>query len=428
MDFMPDAPKLLDALANGIMIIDEDFNVKHWNEWLEINTMIRCDQITDKNLRDFYPDIDYKVLSRKIRTALSLNVSTFYDASLQNRFIDIPRTKITTSFMTTMQLQVTVSPYLSDQRLVMISIYDISDLYELKLTLQHQMQKIADLNEELQRDKKIIDSNLMIVKIDSMCRILESTDEFNRFFGLSAETALHFDLESLFREEMRGMDAESIKQAVEQHTKWSGEVQARKQSGEKVWLDVVLNPMGENEGSEQQYTVIFHDITDKKRIELLSITDPLTKLFNRNKFNEVFEHMSMRKHWNEEHSFAFLICDVDHFKRINDTYGHPKGDEVLIMVANMLSTTMRTGDIVARWGGEEFVSLIPDVNLEKALFVAEKLRLSLAALEIPEVGHISASFGVSLYHEGDTKESLIHRGDEALYHAKQNGRNRVEFL
>ena len=149
---------LLDALEIGVMIIDETFEVRYWNQWMEINTSVRSSDIIGKNLHAFYPDIDYKVLSRKIRTTLRLQSPTFYDASLQNRFIEIPRTKITTSLLKYMQLQVTISPYDVDENLVMVSIYDISDLHELKLTLQSQMEKISELNSELHRDKMIIDA------------------------------------------------------------------------------------------------------------------------------------------------------------------------------------------------------------------------------------------------------------------------------
>lgn len=427
--YISDPSVLLDSLANGIMIVDDNYTVKYWNRWLEINTTVHAESITDQNLKDFYPDIDYKVLHRKIKTALSLNVSTFYDASLQNRFIEIKRTKITTSLLDLMQLQVIVSPYIADQRLVMISIYDISDLFELKLSLQNQMKKIEELNVELRRDKEIIDAHLLIIKIDEQCNIVEASHEFTNLFGSEQEELIGSPLRKLFGDEIEDVHQEHIRDILSVQSKWCGELVFKAPKNEAIWLDAVItlyNP--EDFESPKMYTAIFHDITDKKRIELLSVTDPLTKLYNRNKFNEVFDYMSMRKHWSENNSFALIICDVDHFKKVNDTYGHPKGDEVLVNVAKTLSETIRTGDILARWGGEEFVCILPDVSQEKALYVAEKFRVALGELTISEVGHITASFGVSLHKSGDTQETMMHRSDEALYKAKQNGRNRVEFL
>lgn len=419
---------LLDALEIGVMIIDENFEVRYWNQWLEINTSQQASEIIGKNLHDFYPQIDYKVFARKIRTTLRLESPTFYDASLQNRFIEIPRTKITTSLLMNMQLQVTISPYIVEDGLVMVSIYDISDLHELKLTLQSQMKKISELNSELHRDKMIIDANLLIVKMDEECKIIEATTAFLDFFGYQQEKVVGNYLSRIFGEVSVDFDTIQICDAISRQQKSSGEVKAVLATGEEVWFDTVVTPLNDDGSDTLSYTVIFHDISDKKRIELLSITDPLTKLFNRHKFNEVFENMVLRRHWDEHRTFGLIIADVDHFKRVNDTFGHQSGDRVLTDVAHVFSQTIRTGDILARWGGEEFVCLLPDVDREKALYVAEKLRLAVEQLYFTDVGTITSSFGVTIFTPGDTQESMMHRADSSLYKAKENGRNRVEYL
>lgn len=419
---------LLDALEVGVIILDEEFNVLYWNKWLEINTTVPAGEIMGKNLQDFYPDIDYKVLSRKIRTTLRINSPTFYDATLHNRFIEIPRTKITTSLLANMQLQVTISPYLIENGMVMISIYDISDLHELKMMLQQRMEEIANLNDELRQDKKIIDSNLMIVKASSECAIIETTEAFRDFFGYTHDEVEGLSLSSLFADQKDETEYLQMKEVLDTKRKWSGEIEIVTKTGTRYWMDAVISPYIDKTENVLSYTAIYHDITDKKRIELLSVTDPLTKLYNRQKFNDVCAQMLMRKHWKEDNTFGLIIVDVDHFKNVNDTYGHQVGDAVLIHVADTLTDTIRTGDILARWGGEEFVILLSDINLEKGCFVAEKLRHAIDEIEIEPVGKITASFGVSVYCEGDTQESLMQRADTALYRAKQNGRNRVEAL
>lgn len=419
---------LLDALENGIMIVDESFIIRYWNRWLEINTGITPSEIIGKNLQYFYPEIDYKVLARKIRTTLRLHSPTFYDASLTNRFIHIPRNKITTSLLSTMQLQVTISPYIPEAGMVMVSIYDISDLYELKLNLQYQIEKIAKLNEELTQDKTIIDSNLLIAKIDSECRVIDVTKAFRSFFGYEENSLIGTPLERIFGNGELDFDSKHIREAIVHQHRWAGEVKAFFRDGEGIWLDAVVTPVKNEAFEAVAYTVIFHDISDKKRIEHLSITDPLTKLFNRHKFNEVFENMLMRRHWTPKHSFGLIIVDIDHFKRINDTYGHQLGDKVLINIALSLSAAIRIGDVLARWGGEEFVCLLPDVDVEKLLHVAEKLRIAVEETQNIESKSVTGSFGVSIYTLGDTEESLLHRADKALYKAKEKGRNRVESV
>ena len=420
--------RLLDALEIGVLIVDDTYHVHYWNKWLEINTTIPAAEIMGKNLRDFFPNIDYRVFARKIRTTLRLNSPTFYDATLQNRFIEIPRTKITTSLLTKMQLQVTVSPYSIEGNIVMVSIYDISDLHELKLALQQQMAQVTRLNRELKRDQEVIDSNLLVAKIDAECRVLEVTKAFETFFGIEGDELAGRPFAIAFGDGIHDFDPQQMRDAVEQNARWSGEVKALLSGGRGVWLDATVTPIAQGEEGEARYTVILNDISDKKRIEHLSMTDPLTKLFNRNKFNDVFKKMLMRRHWEEKNSFGLIIIDIDHFKKINDTYGHQRGDQVLVVVANVLGQAIRTGDILARWGGEEFVCLLPDVDMAKTLLVAEKLRLVIENTDIPEVGRITSSFGVSLFKENDTDESLMRRADIALYRAKENGRNRVESL
>ena len=123
---------------------------------------------------------------------------------------------------------------------------------------------------------------------------------------------------------------------------------------------------------------------------------------------------------------ALVMFDVDHFKRINDTYGHNVGDEVLKALANLVSTEVRVTDFFGRWGGEEFVLLLRDDDCEAAMAAAEKLRNLIASSDIPSVGKVTCSFGVAAWMLGDTEASLVARADKALYAAKHAGRNCVQ--
>ena len=120
-----------------------------------------------------------------------------------------------------------------------------------------------------------------------------------------------------------------------------------------------------------------------------------------------------------------ILFDVDHFKRINDTYGHQAGDVVLVTVARRCSQVLRKHDCLARWGGEEFLVVLRHVGAEVIERIAEELRLAIASEEIEPVGTVTASFGVSLVKPTDTIETLLQRVDQAMYAAKTSGRNRV---
>ena len=173
------------------------------------------------------------------------------------------------------------------------------------------------------------------------------------------------------------------------------------------------------------------DITQMKdkqdTTENKAYIDGLTGVNNRNKFDEIFEEeLKSTKRYNSPLSIA--IIDIDKFKNFNDTFGHLIGDEVLITMAQTVKKSVRESDVFARWGGEEFTVLFKNTSASTAEEVSQKLKDKIQENEHPTAGKITASFGVTEYKEGDTLESIFNRCDDALYLAKENGRNRVEVL
>ncbi len=161
-----------------------------------------------------------------------------------------------------------------------------------------------------------------------------------------------------------------------------------------------------------------------KKLEKLASTDDLTKLLNRTKLNDSLESEINRAN-RFNHIFGVIILDIDHFKSINDTHGHNIGDKVLEEFATILKTKTRVTDIVGRWGGEEFVIICPQTDIEGINKLAEELRYTIENNSFSVPGQITASFGITLYSKGDTIKSLISRADKALYRAKDEGRNKV---
>jgi len=170
------------------------------------------------------------------------------------------------------------------------------------------------------------------------------------------------------------------------------------------------------------------DITKIKQMEdelkRLSITDRLTQIFNRGKFDQALqEEVKRQKRYNTE--LALIMLDIDHFKRINDTYGHDVGDKVLVGLVQAVKQCIRDTDIFARWGGEEFMLLLPHTSLENCAKLAERIRARVEKENFDLVGTITSSFGVSEFLEEDTTETFTKRVDNALYESKRSGRNRV---
>ncbi len=151
-----------------------------------------------------------------------------------------------------------------------------------------------------------------------------------------------------------------------------------------------------------------------------AITDPLTGLLNRRGFNILVTQ------WSEVRELCVVAVDIDHFKKVNDRYGHEAGDAVLVQVATLLSQAGRTGDVVSRFGGEEFIVLLPLTSLDEAARFAERLRSTVASATFLHTGNMTVSAGVASLSDSEQNwDSLLRRADEALYEAKKTGRNAV---
>jgi two-component system, cell cycle response regulator len=164
----------------------------------------------------------------------------------------------------------------------------------------------------------------------------------------------------------------------------------------------------------------------------LSNTDFLTGLYNRRFLMDVLE-IEFQRMLRKEGHLSLIIADIDHFKRINDTFGHQQGDTVLVRLADATRASLRRYDIAARYGGEEFVILLPETSFAEGMVVAERLRRAVAEMTFSppmERLTVTISLGLTSYPELplDSVEELLNKADEALYRAKQNGRNRVETL
>lgn len=199
--------------------------------------------------------------------------------------------------------------------------------------------------------------------------------------------------------------------------------------------DLEVNVPVSGGGEVSQLTRVFNDMVRRLRegraeLERLSVTDELTGLANRRHLDDELER-EVRRHERHKHAFGVLMLDVDRFKALNDTHGHPAGDAVLTQLARVLEECTRKGDTVARFGGEEFLVILPETPIEGATLLAERIRAATEGYRfaIEESGaelKVTVSIGVAIFpQEGRTPELLIAAADQALYRSKQDGRNRV---
>jgi len=214
----------------------------------------------------------------------------------------------------------------------------------------------------------------------------------------------------------------SIVLPLEKLTDWieqmkSNEFSVQERSFQKDEIGIVMNSF------INMADIIKKDIEE---LEALSTTDILTKLKNRVTLDKVLEeaHYNVNRY---DTSYSIILLDVDYFKDVNDKYGHIIGDVILKEVAQVLRDNTRKSDTLGRWGGEEFMIICANANVETAFNIAEKLRKEIESKIFTKVGHKTASFGVSAFEEKQSIEEVLEKADQALYEAKEAGRNRVVY-
>ncbi|MDQ7043280.1 MAG: sensor domain-containing diguanylate cyclase [Sulfurimonas sp.] len=185
------------------------------------------------------------------------------------------------------------------------------------------------------------------------------------------------------------------------------------------------------QNGEKLCVAVAQDITERvrknKKLMMLATRDSLTNIYNRYQINTEIESEIIRVQ-RTNRRFSLMMIDLDHFKNVNDTYGHKIGDEVLIEFVAVLKKSLRKNDKIGRWGGEEFMVLLLETSQEDAFKISQKLCQEIDTHEFKSIGHMTCSIGVSLFREDDTKHTLLKRIDKALYISKDAGRNRVSIL
>jgi diguanylate cyclase (GGDEF)-like protein/PAS domain S-box-containing protein len=181
-------------------------------------------------------------------------------------------------------------------------------------------------------------------------------------------------------------------------------------------------------GEDISFSAIIRDITKRKKLEQEleknATTDRLTEVFNRTKFHEIIkQEVERAKRYNQP--LSMIMFDIDHFKNVNDTFGHSIGDYILKNLTQVVKENLREIDYLVRWGGEEFIIITPQTEMERAGVLAERVRKAVENYKFDIVGRITISLGVTQFKKHDTEDTFITRTDDALYSAKRRGRNCV---
>lgn len=200
-----------------------------------------------------------------------------------------------------------------------------------------------------------------------------------------------------------------------------------KEDGSVIYVELIAIPIFDKKNNVTQiiesHRDISHHLETETALKELAATDKLTQAYNRVKFDEILEKSFILAKENDKH-FGLIMLDIDHFKKINDKYGHNIGDSVLVEITEVVKKLIRKNDILVRWGGEEFIVFIPECTISVLKHISENLRYSIENHEFKHINYpVTSSFGATILKAEDTIESLLTRVDNALYESKDKGRN-----
>ena len=293
-------------------------------------------------------------------------------------------------------------------------------------------RQINNINSQMKKYIKIVDENVLTSSTDLDGNITYASEAFCETSGYSKDELIGTNHRIIRHSDMKESTYKELWETITSGKTWKGEIKNKKKNGDYYWVKASISPMFDNKGEIISYTAIREDITDKKIIEEISITDGLTNIYNRRYFDEIFPKIiNEAKRKNE--LVAFVFMDIDHFKQYNDNYGHQKGDEVLINFAACLKQSLhRSSDYTFRLGGEEFAVVYQMETKEKAVEFANNLRKNIENLKIEHKyssvsSYITASMGLICKNANEIViDEIYKQADDLLYQAKRSGRNQVK--
>lgn len=296
----------------------------------------------------------------------------------------------------------------------------------------HDITKIEERRKNLEEYIKVVNENVLITISDKKGQILDISDAYCKLTGYTKDQLIGKN-HSIFKHPNNDNYVfKELWKTITEGKIWKGEHLNIKKNGEAFWVENSITPNVNEDKEVIGYTSVYNDITDKKEISELLITDYLTKIYNRRHFNTIFD-LELKRSFRHKDNFIFMIIDIDFFKQYNDTYGHNAGDDALYNVAQALKYTLkRAEDYLFRLGGEEFGVITSNIDKEGVLILANRLREHILNLQIEHKeskinDYLTISLGIKIIDDKSTfsQTDIYKLADKALYEAKQKGRNQA---
>ena len=307
---------------------------------------------------------------------------------------------------------------------VIVSLFIITVLSSVFITY-YTLRRLHKAQHDIKSRMHLIDQNILMAKFDLKGVVIDISNKLCRFLGITKHEIIGKKAHFFITDKKGEVQPEEILATASTGTSWEGELYIEDNHGLSKWIHSAVHPELNEEYEVSGYSNIIQDISDRKAIEELSITDPLTKLHNRRYFDQTIDK-ELRLATRNKTPLTLAIIDVDYFKKYNDYYGHPAGDQVLVRIAQLFSQSLqRPNDYVFRLGGEEFGFIFSGFCAKQALPFLETIKTKIEQLKIEHIKsdvspYVTISIGAYLScneNQLDSKQLYI-KADEALYKAK----------
>lgn len=395
--------KVLNKISDNIFIIDI-----YTKEIVFLNTSIRefldyeINEIKNIKLEDFLISFDENAQIDSLKKEDLLNSNLILKAYIKAKSQEKIPVEISFNYVENKNKQ-----------------YAVAICFDLTNKLNLEVQEMAS--------KKIIDEHIPISRTDLAGTITYVNDAFCRLTEYLEEELIGKKHGILRHEDTSTKIYEELWENILEDRTWEGVLKNKTKHNRIIWNEIKISPMYDYKGNKIGYVSTRENINYKKELEYITEHDLLTNIKNRRTYEKELEkHIHLSKRYEENH-FGLIMFDIDHFKEINDNYGHQIGDKILKTLCTNISTHLRENDTFARWGGEEFVILCPYTNIEQLEHIAKNLQKVIKNIDFSPVPNLTISLGLTVYKKDDSEVSIQKRVDSVLYEAKRNGRNQYQI-